>query len=546
MKTTNKFIAVSAMVMASAIMLAGCQREPIASAEEEPAAEEVIPVYVEGFNDTKMTIDGTDGTCAWENNDIIMMYVGSNLLVPVVDGAVKVSLTGSQTRSKWAVYPGNQSTAVISSANPTVAFPYQYDMSGGKNLNPNYCPAPMFADNTKNSLKFYHVGGVLRLHLTSFPSNTKSIRVAFTGISNKWGTTKYTVSNAGTASSTISGSANYNYVEFNYLTYASDMTLNIPLPPGSYSSVTAIQIKCCKYDTYSESSSSIVATMSKSVTGWGTVSRAQGIKMSLDFNSISGGIAYTPNPYGFKICRGFLKYDAVNKLYTFTDGTDPLDMLNYTDASTAKGVYYHKYSDIKEFLKVSSLNFATQIPVDGEIRYMLRYSSHIGTLMLGYTSSDIITFNNQSSNRCALKCLVNLSDAIPENGATRDYRNKGFNNASGAYVSAHNGGYVAGFLCFPRSSSVNMPAVSDIYPGSAISNIISFKTLKYFTDNGAIFVPSLGYITSGGAWSGRGTCVYIGQSDQYIAYAYTDSNTVSDQSGSTDVYYAYMLQESYQ
>ena len=517
-----------------------CQRELPETGDT--AVTEEIPVFVEGLQaDTKMTIDGTSGTCAWQENDQISMWVGNNLNVPVTNGAVRVSLSGSQARSKWAVYPAANASS-ISATNPTIYYPTTYDMYGGKNLDPDYTPAPMVAKNTENRLRFYHTGAVLRLHLSGVPSSTKSLRVTFNGKSIA-SNNVITVSNAGTSSCTLSGSWSYSYIAFNSLTYASEMDLNIPIPPGDYSSLTSITVRTCSSETYSDSNYQTGMVTKNITASWGTIARAQGIKYSISFMSVT--TTYSPITYTnqrFYISPGFLKWDQDH--YTFTDGSDPLDMLNYTDIESIKNVYYHGRTSLQNRLGLNTSNTNAVasnnvcIPIEG-INWYLYNNTFFNT-----ANYNISSFNGETSTNYTqyayVKVLVDLNDATPENGAVRDYRNRGFNNSSGGYVSAHNGRYVAGVIIMPYSSVAVMSGFTMGQGAYAKNPKISFKTLKQLIDSGCIFIPALGYINST-SWNNRG--LYAMQSNYgNVRYIDTSTNTsMTYQSWSNNLYFPVIL-----
>lgn len=521
MNKTLKHLAGYALWGSAAIMgFIACQRELPETGNT--AVTEEIPVFVEGLQaDTKMTIDGTDGTCAWQENDQIRMWVGSNLDVPVTNGAVRVSLSGSQTRSGWAVYPAANASGV-NGTDPTIYYPKTYDMYGGKNLDPDYTPAPMVAKNTENRLRFYHTGAVLRLHLSGVPSNTKSLRVTFNG-KNISASGTITVSNAGTSSCTLSGS-NYNYIDFSNLTYASEMDLNIPIPPGDYSSLTSITVRTCSQATYNNNTYQ-TGTVTKNITAsWGTIARAQGIKYSISFMSIT--TTYSPITYTnqkFYISPGFLKWDQDH--YTFTDGSDPLDMLNYTDIASLKNVYYHDRTSLQNRLGLTSHTSQLEIqnvciPIEGINWYVYNNS------FLVDATNNIKTFNcntGSSTYYAYLKVIVDLSDATPENGAVKDYSHMGFNNSNGTYNSSQNTGYVAGAIIMPYYSDVVMSGFTSGYTPYAKDQKISFKTLKQFIDSGCIFIPALGYINSS-SWTNRG--LYVMQAG-YSHMMFIDTNSTS-------------------
>ena len=74
-----------------------------------------------------------------------------------------------------------------------------------------WAPTPMVADNTKTDLSFFHVGGLIRLHVTEIPSGTTTLIVTFTGLSSpNYVAGTFTVNNPGTNTATTTYSSSPN------------------------------------------------------------------------------------------------------------------------------------------------------------------------------------------------------------------------------------------------------------------------------------------------------------------------------------------------
>lgn len=142
------------------VLFSGCSKENESSLVPEEDLQtytQEIPVTFEGMEDTKMTLDGETGVCAWSDYDALAIDTSTGLYyAPVVGGSVRLNLASGQTRRRFAGYPGfNPSTHVdanpISSADtdPTVYYRSSAQYSGRTN---DWMWAPMIAENTGETL----------------------------------------------------------------------------------------------------------------------------------------------------------------------------------------------------------------------------------------------------------------------------------------------------------------------------------------------------------------------------------------------------------
>ena len=196
---------------------------------------------------TKTTYDSIEGKFEWTEGDKIALHYTTGFYYETsIDAANgKIDAEKGRTRDYYAVYPASVADP-DNYGKPTlkIMLPDTYDIkdivAGSKTS--NFSPCPMVASNAKDlaMLKFYHVGGLLRVTLGNIPAQTQRIRVTFP----KDVTGSYTVSDPGTTNPTIStaGSASNNTITFILAqnevgTLLNPVVLNIPVPCGTYDKV---------------------------------------------------------------------------------------------------------------------------------------------------------------------------------------------------------------------------------------------------------------------------------------------------------------------
>ena len=203
---------------------------------------------------TKVAVDGADGKISWTPGDRIAIHVGNayqTVEVTPGSGAVSVDETVSAKRNYYAVYPaGSALDASYGNDALKVSLPAEYDISdivanAPGNPGADYSPLPMVAvnDSDNSILHFYHVGGLIRITLSGLKATTQKVRLTF----DKDVTGEYLVANPSSANPTISsaGDAANNVVLFTLAAdaigdelAATNIILNVPVPCGTYDSVT--------------------------------------------------------------------------------------------------------------------------------------------------------------------------------------------------------------------------------------------------------------------------------------------------------------------
>ena len=199
----------------------------------------VLKAVIEG-GETRTSFDSYEGKFAWTENDKLAVFYSDGTKSEATvetNGTVNVpASTASRYRAYYAVYPSSVVADITDGSQPLqVTLPTSYDISGRSE---DYSPLPMVALNDEDSdfLMFYHVGGLLRITLQGVKTGTTSVRVTF----DKDVTGTYSVSNPGTDHPTITtaGTATNNVVIFTGITSTERVVLNVPVPCGTYSSVT--------------------------------------------------------------------------------------------------------------------------------------------------------------------------------------------------------------------------------------------------------------------------------------------------------------------
>ena len=199
--------------------------------------------------ETRIAINDSNGNFTWSSGDKIAIHYSNSYADCSVStsGVVTFSQT-SATRNYYAVYPASIKDA-SNYGNPTlkVTLPDTYDISTQvANDDYTYSPLPMVAKNDPDEtlLQFHHVGGLLRITIPaeSLNTNTKTIAVTL----DKGVTGSFTVSNPTTTAPSISAGTSSSTVTFTITSSTSigtakTVVLNLPLPLGTYNSVTITQ-----------------------------------------------------------------------------------------------------------------------------------------------------------------------------------------------------------------------------------------------------------------------------------------------------------------
>ncbi len=255
---------------------------------------------------TKVTIDDTDGKLAWDENDVIAVYVDGRgyFNVPVREGFTSATgrlymdETDFANRSEYAVYPAGVADDT-DYGNPTLSvnLPSTYDIVSyvERGNTVAFNPLPMVAVNSplQSILDFRHVGGLMRITCNKVPAHTKSIKVtvdkaiAGTFIVRDPGSSMPTIATSGTASGK---SVIYKISDDGLAAETNGIILNVPVPCGTYRSIVVTT-----YTTADASGSSQTEAQSLETH---TFARHHGWKVpfeELSFHFVCSGLANAVN-----------------------------------------------------------------------------------------------------------------------------------------------------------------------------------------------------------------------------------------------------------
>ena len=302
---------VASFAMIAMLLAAGCAQpyggaEPVVEPVPAPSGQP-LSVLMEGPS-TKMNVNDDTGYCTWATTapkDRIAIWVsgsGANAYreaeVTVEDtnadarvGGVTLSVADAQTREHYAVFPVASAVAAHHTADDfCVEYPTSYDLSAvAASSLQTYAQPPMVAVNDASdpSLKFYHVGGLLRIELSSSEIvGATSVAVTFLGLTDVTGTYKV-VDGSGTGSSRtesapVSGTGNVVTFTIPAVGSTGQTWVNVPLPAGDYSKLKGVQV--------SVSGGGVNKTQVKAAP-WPNIARRQGKKLSFNFAG-AGALSY--------------------------------------------------------------------------------------------------------------------------------------------------------------------------------------------------------------------------------------------------------------
>lgn len=233
--------------------------------------------------DTKIAVDWDRGIMNWQSGDQIAVYITGSGEFRTVDvnasaKTIYLSLTGNESLENWySFYPATAFvTGYETGDNPRVDYPKDIDLS--TYTYSNSIKAPLIAKNSMDGLKFYQVGGALRLALSNVPTGTKTIKVTFNDMTDVVGICS--VTNPGTPKATteiVTGAG--NVVTFsNWVT--SKTNLLAPLPCIDFSGLTSILV-----EAFDDSATPVRLGVIEKInhSNWGTLKHGHARVVPVDF-----------------------------------------------------------------------------------------------------------------------------------------------------------------------------------------------------------------------------------------------------------------------
>ena len=202
-----------------------------------PSSEGVIHAEME--NEDTRTAVTDEGTFTWSTGDQVWLHTTSGSVVGTLSSGAGTSSADLSFGSHFgemtgkAVYPYNDGHS-ISDDVLTVVMPSTYDLGSSLN-NTN---AAMYGVNVGGTLRFNHLAGVMRFKFKNVPAGVNKFTITLdkkiSGTFSADLTADYPVIEA---SATSAESEKTITLNFNALTTQSDISLYIPLPLGTYTSL---------------------------------------------------------------------------------------------------------------------------------------------------------------------------------------------------------------------------------------------------------------------------------------------------------------------
>ena len=225
----HKFLSVFAL--AACLLLGSC------AVEEVPVAEHTVLAVME--NDQTKTSVTDEGSFTWSTGDQIWLHTTSGSVVGTLSAGAGTSSASFTTGvfigdlTGNSVYPYNSGHAV-SGNELSVVLPASYDL-GSVLTNTN---AAMYGVNVGGTIMFNHLAGVMRFVFKNAPVGTDKFQLTLdkkiNGTFTADLTQDYPVIEAGVA---VKDSEKTVTLTFDALTSVSDISLYVPLPLGTYTTL---------------------------------------------------------------------------------------------------------------------------------------------------------------------------------------------------------------------------------------------------------------------------------------------------------------------
>ena len=225
----HKFLSVFAL--AAGLLLGSC------AVEEVPVAEHTVLAVME--NDQTKTSVTDEGSFTWSTGDQIWLHTTSGSVVGTLSsgaGTANANFTygshfGEMTGK--AVYPYNSGHAV-SGNELSVVLPSSYEL-GSVLTNTN---AAMYGVNVGGTIRFNHLAGVMRFKFKNVPAGTDRFTITLDKKINGTFTADLTESFPVLETEAASSAAEKTItLNFDALSKTSDISLYVPLPTGTYTSL---------------------------------------------------------------------------------------------------------------------------------------------------------------------------------------------------------------------------------------------------------------------------------------------------------------------
>lgn len=230
----KKTIILLCSTLIAGIMFSSCVRE-LMYAVPEPEAEAETTVSAT-FSPATKTAFNDFGEFSWAAGDAIKVEDDSHVFTEFTlssgagTGNANFSASGSIAIDNVAVYPSSIAVSVDASDNVTILLPATYTLDECADA------VPMLGLKSGSDFAFKHLGGALRFHYTVPAGASKFVVNADKKIN---GSFTFAASSGVSVSTTSTSTASEKTITVTGLTPGNDVVMTIPLPTGTYSSISA-------------------------------------------------------------------------------------------------------------------------------------------------------------------------------------------------------------------------------------------------------------------------------------------------------------------
>ena len=247
------------MILAAGFLcLAACQREDL-SIDELKNSVTYIRASEESSTATKASIDNADASFTWNTNDRIAVYAdGYKISDGLADtynntNAATFAFSGDnvvveENRANFAIFPASlvwdgtnireHSASQYTASALTITLPASYTLA---EVQDELSPCPMIATNAPNGdLSFKHLCALLRVTVSDVPATTRRLVFVFNGnkVQGEFTLTEVAPGTSSIVTAAAEGTNNVITVFTPDIDAVSTLTVNLPLPTGTYDYIT--------------------------------------------------------------------------------------------------------------------------------------------------------------------------------------------------------------------------------------------------------------------------------------------------------------------
>ena len=224
-----------------ALVCASCSNDELENNLVEAVGKKVVIIAtIEGQGDETRSTVTDEGKFDWATGDKMNVYTTKNNwkeFTYSAENKFEGTLDNEEQTSTWAVYPNME--ALSEGETYSVTLPATYEL--GDNVNNTNAPMVAWLEEGATDFEFKHLGGVIRFTLTNVPVGASKFvltvpeqKINGTFNLTKQGDESYIIATETSNSTDVESTI----LSFEAVTESKDMTFYVPLPTGTYNSMT--------------------------------------------------------------------------------------------------------------------------------------------------------------------------------------------------------------------------------------------------------------------------------------------------------------------